>query len=68
MRDVEFTPHTGSYCPVPPNTRVVYRTTNEEVKVSHIHAPVPAIWLRWGKGSDAKKAPQVGRILDYAVV
>lgn len=58
----EFIKHVGNVMPVPMLTRVAYRTTNEKVRVSHVHMPIFAGDVNW---SDK---PSIGRIFDYKVV
>lgn len=58
----DFITHVGERCPVPPYSIVVYRTTSKHRLVSHVHGHVLAGVLDWSK------KPQMGRILDYAVV
>lgn len=58
----EFIKHVGNVSPVSMRSRVVYRTTNAEVAVSHVHMSACAGDLDW---SDK---PSVGRIYDYKVV
>lgn len=64
----EFIKHTGNKCPVPPDTKVSYRTTNDEVALSHAHIPVRAIDLNWQTDGKGGKAPVVGKIVEYRIV
>lgn len=61
----KFTLHHGAKCPVNADAFVVYRTVTiapdgREI-YSHIHAPVKAGLMNWGR-------PEYGRIHDYMVV
>ncbi|MBT6472509.1 MAG: hypothetical protein HOK52_14760 [Candidatus Marinimicrobia bacterium] len=54
--------HTGTTCPVAPETIVVYRTTSSETPLSHIHHPIQAGLLTWNHSDQF-----MGGILEYAL-
>ena len=62
MKRYKFVEHSGTTCPVDPETMVVYRTTSVATPVSHIHHPVKAGELNWDENEQ-----YMGSILDYAI-
>lgn len=62
MKNYKPTQHNGILPPVIQRKIVVYRTTDDIGRVSHIHAPIRAEYLNWGRNLT------IGRIRDYMVV
>jgi hypothetical protein len=62
MKNYTPTKHNGSLQPVNNRKKVVYRTTHDNGRLSHIHAPIHAEYLNWGMNLT------IGRIYDYEVL
>jgi hypothetical protein len=62
MKNYTLTKYNGSLQPVKDNKRVVYRTTHDNGRLSHVHAPIHAEYLNWGWNLT------IGRIYDYEVL
>ena len=62
MKNYNPTKHNGTIQPVNNRKRVVYRTTHDNGRLSHIHAPIHAEYLNWGRNLT------IGRIYDYEVL
>ena len=65
LKNIKWHEHSGEHCPVPPNSRVIYKTIWEDrsgTQVSHTHAPARAYDINW------KSYPAIGRVYKYAVV
>jgi len=62
MKNYTPTKHNGTIQPVKNNKKVVYRTTQDNGRLSHIHAPIHAEYLNWGRNLT------IGRIYDYEVL
>jgi hypothetical protein len=62
MKNYTPTKHNGTIQPVNNRKKVVYRTTHDNGRLSHIHAPVMAEYLNWGRNLT------IGRIYDFQVV
>lgn len=56
------TRHTGILRPVIKDKIVIYRTTDENGRTSHIHHPIRSEYLNWGSNLT------IGRIKDFMVV
>jgi len=62
MKNYTPTKHNGSLQPVNNRKKVVYITTHDNGRLSHIHAPIMAEYLNWGRNLT------IGRIYDFQVV
>lgn len=62
MKNLKFSKHLGYRSPVPKTAYVVYRTTSEDTKISHVHVRMLAGLLNWSTDL------QFGRIHSYCVV
>jgi hypothetical protein len=62
MKNYKPTQHNGILPPVIQRKIVVYRTIDDKGSLSHIHAPIRAMYLDWSN------RPSIGRIHDFMVV
>jgi hypothetical protein len=62
MKNYTPTKHNGSLQPVNNRKKVIHRTTHDNGRLSHIHAPIMAEYSNWGRNLT------IGRIYDYEVL